>query len=324
MKDSKYTFLLPAYKATYFEEALVSIQNQSFRNFKVLVSDDCSPENLESVFKKVVGQDSRFTFRRNAENMGSNSLVSHWNLLVDMCDTEYLIMASDDDVYDEHFLEEMDRLVARYPMVGLFRSKVRRISARGESFEEDPPVNEYDSLTDFLFQTYNYPRIHCIGNYLFKTDPLKAKGKFMDFSLAWFSDDATTIICAENGVCNTPDILFSFRESDINISKEPITNGKNALKKIIATEQFYDWFCQFYDVHYCDSSLLNRVKWEQIQSGVRDRVYYLIILCCKKLKFLEFKSLYYWMVSRAFFHESKKRFDFIGIWCKAFILNKFS
>lgn len=59
--------------------------------------------------------------------MGGKSLVSHWNLLIDMCDTEYLIMVSDDDVYDSRFLEEMDKLVTRYPMVDLFRSRVRGI-----------------------------------------------------------------------------------------------------------------------------------------------------------------------------------------------------
>ena len=100
MGKTKYTFLLPAYKATYFEETLLSIKNQFYKDFKVLVSDDCSPENLESIFQRAVGDDARFTFRRNAENMGSKSLVSHWNLLVDLCDTKYLILASDDDVYD--------------------------------------------------------------------------------------------------------------------------------------------------------------------------------------------------------------------------------
>ena len=75
MGKTKYTFLLPAYKATYFEDALLSIKNQTYKDFKVLVSDDCSPEDLEPIFNRTVGDDPRFTFRRNAENMGSKSLV---------------------------------------------------------------------------------------------------------------------------------------------------------------------------------------------------------------------------------------------------------
>ena len=37
----KYTFLLPAYKPDFFEEALRSIKSQTFKDFNVLVSDDC-------------------------------------------------------------------------------------------------------------------------------------------------------------------------------------------------------------------------------------------------------------------------------------------
>ena len=96
----KYTFLLPAYKPDFFEEALRSIKSQTYSDFKVLVSDDCSPHDLKYIYNKVCGDDARFSFRRNEVNMGRKSLVSHWNLLVDMCDTEYLILASDDDVYE--------------------------------------------------------------------------------------------------------------------------------------------------------------------------------------------------------------------------------
>ena len=72
---------------------------QTNRDFKVLISDDCSPQNIHDICKPYLN-DSRFSYRRNDNNMGSKSLVSHWNLLVSLCDTEYFIMASDDDVYE--------------------------------------------------------------------------------------------------------------------------------------------------------------------------------------------------------------------------------
>ena len=39
--STKYTFLLPAYKPDFFEVALRSIKSQTFKDFNVLVSDDC-------------------------------------------------------------------------------------------------------------------------------------------------------------------------------------------------------------------------------------------------------------------------------------------
>ena len=72
----KYTFLLPAYKHDFFEEALRSIKNQTYSDFNVLVSDDCSPHDLKSIYDEVCGDDARFSYRCNEVNMGNNSLVS--------------------------------------------------------------------------------------------------------------------------------------------------------------------------------------------------------------------------------------------------------
>lgn len=54
---TKYTFLLPAFKPDFLEVALKSIKSQTYSDFKVLVSDDCSPHDLKSIYNKVCGDD---------------------------------------------------------------------------------------------------------------------------------------------------------------------------------------------------------------------------------------------------------------------------
>lgn len=216
----KYTFLLPAYKPDFFEEALVSIKSQTYSDFKVVVSDDCSPYSLKPIFDKVCGEDFRFTFRRNAENMGSKSLVSHWNLLVDTCETEYLIMASDDDVYDSFFLEEIDKLCVKYPDVDLIHARVREINEHGEIIRKDAIYGELVSQLEFISQYQYFNHIECVANNVFKVKSLRERGGFYDFPLAWSSDTATSFALAKHGVANTKDILFSFRMSGINLSSD--------------------------------------------------------------------------------------------------------
>ena len=241
MNQTKYTFLLPAYKPDFFEEALRSIKSQTFSDFKVLVSDDCSPHDLKSIFDKVCGDDERFQYRRNEENMGGKSLVSHWNLLVDMCDTEYLILASDDDVYEPTFLEEVDKLARKYPEVDLIRARVKLINEKGELLEKEAIYEEKLSELEFISQLYGNHYIKCIANFVFKTKPLVQEGGFVDFPLAWHSDSATAIMMSRNGVANTRDEQFSFRSSEINISY-----GKNSKRssygKIKATMLYDVWF----------------------------------------------------------------------------------
>lgn len=242
IKKTKYTFLVPAYKGQYFQEALLSIKSQTYKNFKVLVSDDCSPDNLEEIFQETVGDDSRFSFRRNIENMGSKSLVSHWNFLVNMCDSEYLIMASDDDIYDKHFLEEMDTLSKQYPKVNILRARVVQINGENQKLHEDAYYKEYASHLDFIAQTYYNNACLCVANYVYKTKELQQAGGFIDFPLAWYSDFATAIQQSTRGIANSRNILFYFRMSGINISTQRAKiPSKEALNKISATLQYSKW-----------------------------------------------------------------------------------
>jgi len=248
MNKTKFTFLVPSYKASFLEEALGSIKNQTFLDFKVIVSDDCSPEDLKPIYDKVCGGDSRFAYRRNDENMGGKSLVSHWNLLVDMCDTEYLIMASDDDVYEPIFLEEMDKLVQKYPKVDLLRAKAVRLE-NGKVVLKDGDIPEYQSQDEFMQYFGVKKMVLCLANYVFKTEVLKEKGYFPDFPTAAFSDSATAIHMSRNGIATTKDILFTFRISNENLSCAK-NYSKNAEKGVWANLMFLDWYGQHFHQHY--------------------------------------------------------------------------
>lgn len=239
----KYTFLIPAYKAKYLEEALKSLQQQTLASFKAIVSDDCSPEDIKGTFDKVVGNDPRFKYRRNEHNIGGKSLVAHWNLLLGMCDTEYTIMASDDDVYDVRFLEEMDKLTERHPYVNVLHARAQIIDADGKVTKEDALYKEYVSQLYYLEQLDYYNHIECMANYVLKTGPLKEAGGFVDFPLAWSSDTATTNLLSKNGVVNTQEILFSFRMSGDNISSKTKKNRSIDQKKFKAL-CMYDAFMQ--------------------------------------------------------------------------------
>lgn len=242
MDNIKYTFLLPAYKASFLEEALQSIKGQTFAEFKVLMSDDCSPENLEPIYDKVCGDDPRFSFRRNEENMGGKSLVSHWNLLVDMCDTEYLVMASDDDVYEPKFLEEIDALVGKYPQVDILRARARKV-VDGIVCAMDYNMDEYMTLTQFA-STFGSERIvNCLANYVFRTSAIRQYGYFPDFPTAAKSDAAAALIMAKNGLVSTPHVLFSFRISNENLSS---SSGykKNLVSVAEANLMYADWYAK--------------------------------------------------------------------------------
>lgn len=267
----KYTFLLPAFKGKYLEEALASILAQTYTDFKVIVSDDCSPEDIHSIVK-IYEDDARVSYRRNEENMGSKSLVAHWNLLLELCDTEYCILASDDDVYAPNFLEEMDKLVGKYPAVDLFHARAQCIDGEGKAFKEDALYKEHVGQLEYFEQLDFYNHIECIANYMYRTQALRNIGGFVDFPLAWSSDTATCNLLAKNGVVNSRDILFGFRMSGINISSQPNDNKVVSRLKFKACCLYDDMMTTLLESIHPADTLLEQYRYQQVCQNHRDRM----------------------------------------------------
>ena len=321
MATPKYTFLLPAFKGKYLDEMLRSIKAQTYTDFKVLISDDCSPEDLRSICEPYLS-DPRFTFRRNEQNMGSRSLVSHWNLLVDMCDTEYLIMASDDDVYEPQFLAEIDALTLKYPNVDLFRGRVRQIDGEGDLLAQDMILEEYHSQINFIYYFYHYEILKCIANYVFRTSALKKQGGFYDLPLAWGSDDATVMMRSEHGICHTPSVTFSFRNSGINIST---TGNLRMTQEKTRGIYLYMQFIESY-LAQVKSSLHTKMENEQyrvIEHDLRDGFYIKSLFYGAQLSsYKDIMTYYRYLNSHGHFQGRLDKIHFFWSWIKAYNTRK--
>lgn len=84
-----------------------------------------------------------------------------------MCDTEFLILASDDDVYEPTFLEDINCLTVKYPEVDLFRARVALIDEGGHITLEDMFLDEYETNSDYLRTHFCEKYIRCIANHVF-------------------------------------------------------------------------------------------------------------------------------------------------------------
>ena len=233
----KYTFLMPAYKASFLRDAIQSLLNQTYRDFQLIVSDDCSPEGLKEIVDEF--DDERIIYRRNLKNTGAEQLIEHWNLLLGLADTEYVVLSPDDDMYSPTFLEEIDKLTIKYPAVNILKSRSQLVNAEGEPFKKDMLYEEVISQFENIYHQALGNHISGIGNYVFKNEALRGIGGFVYYPYAWWSDVMTTIKLSNNGMAVTREILFHFRQSDQNISS---TNSKLSERraKANATFKFYE------------------------------------------------------------------------------------
>mgnify|MGYP000895970889 CR=1 FL=1 len=96
------SIVVPVYNAEkYLEQCLNSIQNQTYKNFEVILVNDGSIDNSESVCKVFVEGDSRFRYFLKA-NGGASSAR---NFGLDNVTGDYITFIDADDWVDENHLE---------------------------------------------------------------------------------------------------------------------------------------------------------------------------------------------------------------------------
>lgn len=141
-KEILFTVTIPAYKRKFFKEAIVSILEQTYPNWELIIVDDASPEDLNSVVREF--DDSRIKYYRNDKNIGAENVVENWNKCLNYAKGEYVICMGDDDRLLPNCLEEYSKLIEKYPGIGLLHgwtelidenSNVKSLAAHRCEFE---------------------------------------------------------------------------------------------------------------------------------------------------------------------------------------------
>jgi len=233
------SFILPAYKRRFLKAAIESILSQTFRDFELVVVDDASPENLKEIVDEF--HDSRLSYFRNDANIGGKNLVAAWNVAMEHAKGEWCVLASDDDVYSPRFLEVMLGLLEKHQKCDLAHARIGYVDAEGRFLRPGEQRIEFETQVQFVYSKGVARFSQCAPDFIFRRSALVEAGGFVEFPLAWFSDDATWMKLAKNGVCCSSEMLFFCR-----LSGESITTKPGYLeKKIEAAEMFRDWFRAF-------------------------------------------------------------------------------
>lgn len=230
----KFSFVLPAYKATYLQQAMQSILSQTYSDFELIVVDDCSPEDIEGIVSGF--KDERISYFRNEKNIGGHDLVGQWNKCLSYAEGEYVILATDDDLYAPEFLKTFVPLIWEYPSVDIFRARVLQVNSNNEILAIDRCYKQYLSSVEFYFHMLHGMK-GGIPQYIFRREALVNKGGFVNFPKAWASDDATALMMSGNGVVTSQEHLVRFRWSSINISND----RRCGLEKFQARLLFSKW-----------------------------------------------------------------------------------
>lgn len=231
----RFSILIPAYKLAYFKECIDSILAQTYQNFEIVVVNDSSPENLDSIVLSY--DDRRIRYFKNEKNCGAIDVVDNWNKCLSYATGDYVICMGDDDKLLPCCLEEYSKLIDKYPGIGLVHGWTEIINERSEITSCTTHRCEYESAISLMWHRQHAYEQQFIGDFCFQRECLIKHGGFYKLPLAWGSDDISALIAAsENGVANTQTVVFQYR-----INSQTITNNGNIDLKLQAIEKEINW-----------------------------------------------------------------------------------
>lgn len=112
MKDelnAKLTACLLVYNhAHILEKVIVNILNQTFYDFKLIISDDCSTDNSYDIAKRFDSLDSRIKLIKTPSNLG---MAANANYAVSLAKSEFVALLHHDDLLEKDTFAEWLRCI---------------------------------------------------------------------------------------------------------------------------------------------------------------------------------------------------------------------
>lgn len=238
----KFSIAIPAYKSSFLKDCISSILNQTYKNYELIIVNDCSPEPVDEIISQF--NDERISYYKNAVNIGSEKLVNNWNGCLEKANGDFFVMMGDDDRMEPDFLEEFSLLIQKYPDLDVFHCRSKIIDAEGEAISYTPSWPEFESVYENIWHRISRLRLQYVSDFVYRTSTLKANGGYHYFPLAWGSDDVTAYVaCGTKGIAHTNKPVFNYRQTVLTIS-----SSGNHEKKIEAINMRKDWFSNFLSV----------------------------------------------------------------------------
>lgn len=183
------TVSLPVYNgAEHLEGALKSLLAQTFRDFRILVSDNASTDATPEILARFAAQDSRIEVIRQPQNIGA---ANNFQFLLHKVETEWLIFACHDDEWSPNYLEVLYETALKNPQAQLVVPQVHI------TFQDDRPAKQVLAPSPEIFTLPRLQKIRTLltlahGSYmygLFRKDAAVASYRLLlRFPFAWASD----------------------------------------------------------------------------------------------------------------------------------------
>lgn len=133
--SSRVSIILPVYNgAKCVSNSIDSVLAQTYKDFELIVVNDCSTDNTWDILQEYATKDSRVKAFTNEVN---KKLPRTLNAGFEHATGEYLTWTSDDNMYEPNAIEEMVKFLDENPDCGMVYTDMTIINEMGEEIKEE-------------------------------------------------------------------------------------------------------------------------------------------------------------------------------------------
>ena len=105
----KVDILLATYNGEqYLREQLDSIMCQTYSNFRLIISDDCSSDSTKEILEEYVEKDKRIIVFSQEKNLG---VVKNFEFLLKRVENKYFMFSDQDDIWNENKIKKSIKVI---------------------------------------------------------------------------------------------------------------------------------------------------------------------------------------------------------------------
>ena len=113
---NRFSVVIPVFnKEKYINETILSVLNQTYDNYEIIIINDASTDNSLKIIEEVISD--KAVIINNKNNLG---LSASRNIGFEASSYKYIAFLDGDDVWDKNFLKEINELIINFPKESIF------------------------------------------------------------------------------------------------------------------------------------------------------------------------------------------------------------
>ncbi len=172
-------------RAHLLPRSLESLLSQTYQDFELIISDNCSPDHTEQIGHAYEERDPRIRYFRNPRNVG---MIGNYNAAISRARGKFIAITHDGDIYRSDLIEKWVHALESYPSAAFAFNALEAIDQEGQTLRVHlhpyPPLVEGTTLLDEMLTRWDSP---VWGMVMLRRACLNAVGTF-DERFTWCGD----------------------------------------------------------------------------------------------------------------------------------------